>query len=352
MHARGSFGRGSFGIVRSAALALLFGAAVALSGMAGTAVAQTPKPGTSAANSMDDLLSAVVRIKTYINPDARTAESLGRQRDGSGIVIDDAGLILTIGYLMVEAHSAEVILNGGRTVQASIVGYDHDTGLGLLRANEPLGAKPMPFGKASDIKEKDPVLAASFGGREGVAPAYVISRREFVGPWEYLVEHAFYTAPAHSHWSGAALISREGKLVGVGSLVLQDVSGKGGIAGNMYVPIDILPPILADLIADGRVSGPARPWLGLSTNELQGRLLVGRVTPGGPAEAAGIKRGDIIIGVNGETASGLGDFYRKIWKQGAAGAVVNLDVLQDSAIRKIGVKSGNRLDHLKLKSTF
>ena len=120
----------------------------------------------------------------------------------------------------------------------------------------------------------------------------------------------------------------------------------------MYVPIDILPPILADLIADGRVSGPARPWLGLTTNELQGRLLVGRVTPGGPAEAAGIKRGDIIIGVNGETASGLGDFYRKVWKQGAAGAVVKLDVLQDSAIRKIEVKSGNRLDHLKLKSTF
>lgn len=343
--------------LRLFALALLASTVLVAAGPTGirtvAAQAPTPAPGEAASNSLDDLLSAVVRIRTYINPDARTAQSLGHERDGSGIVIDDAGLILTIGYLMMEAHSAQVILNDGRRVPANVVGYDHDTGLGLLRAGEPIKAKPMPLGKASDIKERDPVLAASFGGREGVAPAYVVSKREFVGPWEYLIDQAFFTAPAHSHWSGAALISREGKLVGVGSLVVQDATGKGQrVAGNMYVPIDILPPILADLIADGRASGPGRPWLGMTTNELQGRLLVARVTPGGPAESAGIKRGDIVIGVNGEPAAGLADFYRKVWKQGAAGVTVKLDLLQENVTRSIDVKSMNRLDHLKLKSTL
>ncbi len=347
------------GDVRGTGIVLLAAAALAIAGLAGpsAALAQSPAPApppaAGAPSSLDDLLSAVVRIKTVINPDARTAQNLGHQRDGSGIVIDDSGLILTIGYLMVEAHSAQIILNDGRNVPATIVGYDHDTGFGLLRATEPLKAKPMPFGKSSDIKERDPVLAASFGGRDGVAPAYVVSKREFVGTWEYLVDDALYTEPAHSHWSGAALISRAGKLVGVGSLIVQDATGKGQrVAGNLYIPIDILAPILGDLIADGKASGPGRPWLGVTTNELEGRLLVARVTPGGPAEAAGVKRGDIVIGVNGEPARSLADFYRKIWKQGSAGVTVKLDVLQDNALRSIEVKSMNRLDHLKLKSTF
>lgn len=332
---------------------MVAGLAIVHSGSPPAARAQAVQPGAELSNSLDSLLSAVVRIKTFINPDARTSENLGHERDGSGIVIDDGGLILTIGYLMVEAHAAQIVLDDGRTVPADVVGYDHDTGFGLLRALEPLKAKPMPFGKAADIKERDPVLAASFGGRAGVAPAYVISRREFVGTWEYVVDQAFFTAPAHSHWSGAALISREGKLVGVGSLIVPDATGKGDrVAGNMYIPIDTLAPILGDLIADGRKSGPARPWIGVSTNEQEGRLFVARVTPGGPAEAAGIKRGDVIVGVNGAPAKGLADFYRKVWAEGNAGATVKLDLLQDNAVRSVNVKSMNRLDHLKLKSTL
>ena len=216
------------------------------------------------ATTLDDLAAAVVRIKTYINPDGRTVQNLGREREGSGIVIDSDGLVLTIGYLMVEAHSAEVVTNDGRTVPADVVGYDHETGFGLLRATEPLKVRPMALGKSADLKEKDPVLVASFGGADMVAPAHVAARREFAGSWEYLLDDAIFTAPPHPAWSGAALISREGKLVGVGSLVVGDASGKGdGEPGNMFVPIDRLPPILADLIADGRASGPARPWLGV-----------------------------------------------------------------------------------------
>ncbi len=200
---------------------LLLVSVLCVSAASGPAFAQ----GDGAKAVTEDLLSSVVRIKTYINPDGRTVDNLGQERDGSGIVIDDEGLILTIGYLMVEAHAAEAITNDGRKIPATVIGYDHDTGFGLLKAVAPLKVRPMLFGKSSDLKVGDPVLAASFGGRDGIAPARVVSLREFAGSWEYLIDGAIYTAPAHSHWSGAALITRDGKLVGVGSLIVGDASG-------------------------------------------------------------------------------------------------------------------------------
>src|SRR2546422_7353167 len=228
-------------------------AALVTSALALPVCAQEPaKP--EAQKSLDELVSAVVRIKTHINPDGRTIENLGREREGSGIIIDDDGLVLTVGYLMVEAHAAEVVTNAGRTVPANVVGYDHETGFGLLRAIEPLKIKPLAFGKSSEVKAQDPVLVASFGGARMVAPAFVVAKREFAGNWEYLLDEAIFTAPPHPAWSGAALISREGKLVGVGSLVVGSTTGgAGGVPGNMFVPIDRLPPILADLMTDGRV---------------------------------------------------------------------------------------------------
>src|SRR6266480_6948477 len=303
----------------------------------------------ASAQSVDELVSAVVRINTHINPEGRTVQGLGREREGSGILIDSDGLVLTIGYLMVEAYAAEVGANNGRTMPANVVGYDQESGFGLLRAIAPLKLKPMPLGKSAEIKEGDPVLIASFGGRGIVAGAYVVAKREFAGSWEYLLDEALFTAPPHPAWSGAALISREGKLMGVGSLI---VGGSDKVPGNMFVPIDRLSPILGDLIATGRMVGPARPWLGMNTDEMGGRLFVSRVTQASPAERAGIKRGDVIVSVKGEQPKSLADFYRKVWAQGSAGDTVALDVLQDSEVRRIEVKSMNRLDHLKLKSTF
>ena len=305
------------------------------------------------APSLEQLLSSVVRVKAEIDPDGRTVRTLGREREGSGIVIDDNGLVLTIGYLMVEAWSVEISTNAGRTVPANVVGYDPETGFGLLRAIVPLDLRPMTFGRSADLKESDPVLVASFGGTRMVAPARVVSKREFAGNWEYLLDEAIFTSPPHPEWSGAALINREGKLVGVGSLIVADATGTGEkVPGNMFVPIDRLPPILADLIDKGRVSGSGRPWLGVTTTEAHGKLIVGRVTPGSPAEGAKLQPGDIIVGVDGEKAKNLADFYRKVRARGDAGAVIPLDVQRDDEVRRVEVKSMNRLDHLKLNSSL
>lgn len=333
--------------IRSALFAVLATSLAALP----VGAEEAAKPRGMAGRSLDDLVSAVVRIKTFIHPEGRTVENLGREREGSGIVIDSGGLVLTIGYLMVEAHAAELVTNAGRSVPADVVGYDHETGFGLLRATEPLKLAPMPFGDSAALKRGDPVLVASHGGTGMVMPAHVVAKREFAGSWEYLLDEAIFTAPPHPAWSGAALINNEGKLVGVGSLIVGDAGGDS-TAGNMFVPIERLPPILADLIAQGRVTTAQHPWLGVTANEVHGRLLVSRVTAGGPAERAGLQRGDIIVGVNGEKSATLADFYRKLWQQGSAGATIRLDVLQNNEIRQIDVKSMDRLDHLKLKSTF
>ncbi len=228
------------------------------------------------------------------------------------------------------------------------------TGFGVLKTIEPLKLKPLAFGRSADVKERDPVLIASFGGTDMASAAYVAAKREFAGSWEYLLDEAIFTTPPHPAWSGAALISREGKLLGIGSLIVGDAAGNGGgPPGNMFVPIERLPPILGDLIAEGRVSGPAHPWLGVAADELRGRLLVSRVTPGGPAEIAGIRKGDEIVGVGGRGAAqprgflsqGLGDRRGRHRR-------VPLDVQQGGEKRRIDVKSMNRLDHLKLKSTL
>jgi serine protease Do len=305
------------------------------------------------AATLDDIVAAVVRVKTVINPDGTSVRNLGREREGSGIVIDESGLVLTIGYLMVEAEAAEIVGNSGRALPATVVGYDPETGFGLLRTLAPPDIKPMPLGRSADLKEQDPALVVSFGGPSAVLPVRVVSRREFTGSWEYLVESAIFTSPPHPAWSGAALVNREGKLIGVGSLIVGDATG-GSEAnpGNMFVPIDLLNPIMSDLLAKGRVAGPAKPWLGCNPQEGHGRLFVGRVQPGSPADKAGLKRGDIIVGVNGEKTRTLSELYRKMWATGAAGVSVPLDIMSDSEQRRVDVPSVNRLDTLKLQSTF
>jgi len=288
-------------------------------------------------------LDAIVEIRITVPGNARSAERFGTNRVASGVVIDDSGLILTIGFQTIEAETIEIVGRDGKTVDATVVCYEQNTGFGLLRAASPLQVMPMPLGNSSEIKAGDPVLAASYGGKDAVKGVIVVGRKEFAGPWEYLLENAIFTAPAIAEFSGAALINHSGHLVGIGYLLSQfTIPDMGAMPANMFVPIDLLKPILSDLARSGKSKLPLRPWLGVRTEELYGRLFVGRVRPGGPFEKAGIKKGDIILAVNNQAVRGMADFYRKVWALGEAGVDVPLTILQGTQIRNIVVHSSAR----------
>ena len=305
-------------------------------------------PGANAAP-----LDAVVGVRATIPDDARTATVLGTQRAGSGIVIGADGLVLTIGYLIMEAISAELVLPGDRTVPAEVLAYDYETGFGLLRAIAPLDIAPIEFGDSAELSVDSQVLVAGSSGAQLVIGAVVVSRREFAGYWEYLLPDAIFTAPPHFEFGGAALIGRDGRLLGVGSLIVADAAGpERRLRGNMFVPIDALKPILSDLTAVGRSKVPPRPWLGISSEDVRGRLFINRVAPGGPAAKAGLAKDDIIIGVAGQKVGGLADFYRKVWALGQAGTEVPLTVLTRDGVGEVTVFSASRYDHLKLKPSY
>jgi len=295
--------------------------------------------------SPEEVLKAVVKVHAIIPKDARSASSLGTEREGSGVVIDSKGYILTIGYLINEAESIEVTGTEGKPVAARFVGYDYATGFGLLRTDTPLNVEPIKLGQSSTLKAGDPLLVVGHGGKDAVQGVRVISVKEFAGYWEYLLDNAIYTAPAYANFGGAALIGPDGRLYGIGSLFTQIViPGLGSLPCNLFVPIDILGPILNDLMTTGRSRKPSRPWLGINAEEAHGRIFITRVTGEGPAERAGLQIDDLILAVQGKPIEGLADFYRKIWAIGNAGVDVPISVLRGTKIQEIIVRSGDRYE--------
>ena len=300
--------------------------------------------------SAEEILKAIVKIRSIVPKDAHTASTLGTEREGNGAVIDSKGYILTIGYLIVEAETIEVVGPEGKPVSATFVGYDHNTGFGLLKTEKPLDVVPLKLGQSSAVKAGDPVLVAGYGGLDSVIPARVISRNEFVGYWEYLLEDAIFTAPAYSNFGGAALINPDGQLLGIGSLFTQAIiPGLGSISSNVFVPIDPLHPILSDLKAEGRSPKAPRPWLGINVEEAHGRIFITKVISGSPAERAGIQSEDLLLTVSGKAVSGLADFYRKVWALGNAGIDIPLSLLRGAQIHDITVRSIDRHQFLILK---
>lgn len=317
------------------------------------------RAGSSAANAHDSgridalqLFDAIVRISVNAVPDARSADSLGSEREGTGVVIGDRGLILTIGYLIVEADDVTVTDSRGRRHSASVIGYDHATGLGLVRTIAPLPAKPIALGDSGRLAEQEPVMIAG-AGDDGIAFAFVVSKRAFSGNWEYALDQAIYTSPPTLNWSGAALIDRNGKLLGVGSLIVREATlDDPKLPGNMFVPIDVLKPILSDLVKAGHRAGPARPWLGVAADEAQGHLVVIRVSPEGPAEKAGVVPGDVILAVGDDNVNTQWEFYQKVWHRGSAGTDIPLTLLQGQEVRNVRVRSIDRVEYFRPRTTY
>lgn len=297
---------------------------------------------------LEAVLRAVVGLRANVPPDAFTAGALGTERAGSGVVIREDGLVLTIGYLITEAESVWLITHDGRAVPGHALAYDQTTGFGLVQALGRLGLPAMKLGDADAVRIGDGAILAAGGGREHAIEAKVVGRQEFAGYWEYLLDEAIYTAPAHPFWSGAALVSADGRLLGVGSLILQQGDGKGRRADmNMIVPVSLLPPILDDLLTLGRVSQPARPWLGVYVMENEGGLIVGGLADGGPAERAGLRAGDRIMGLGEEEVTDLATLWRRLWSVGEAGTTVRLRVARDGTELALRITTADRAKFLR-----
>lgn len=292
-------------------------------------------------------MNAVVTVRAEIPEDAFTAQTLGTDRVGNGVLIRDDGVVLTIGYLVTEATNIWLTTNTGQVVQAYPLAYDQASGFGLVRALTPLNLDPIPLGDSSSLMPGDDLLLIGQGGRTHSAQVSLVDKREFAGYWEYLLDEALFTAPAHPRWGGAALLDDHGELVGIGSLLVQEVIDGEATQGNMVVPINLLHPILNELILSGAVSGASRPWLGLLADDSDGQLQVAGVVNGGPSARANVRQGDILLKVGDDRISSLAGFLRAVWRLGAAGVNVPLTLSRDGDVLRVEVQSVNRSLMLK-----
>ena len=305
-------------------------------------VAEAHRPDTASVGfDLDKALSSVVTLEARVPEDASTAGILGAERAGGGVVIAD-NVVLTIGYLILEADLVILTTNDGRTVPAHALGYDFATGLGLVHALEPLNLPSLALGDSRTLKPDDKVIVAGGGGRAHATRAEVVAREPFAGYWEYAIDDALFTAPSHPHWSGTALIGPDGDLLGIGSLQVEQSTGRGKSRGvNMIVPIELLEPVYDDLL-HGRPTGPARPWLGVYAQEVDGRVVVAGVADGGPADRAEVRPGDVLMAVEGRAVRDLGDAWKKIWASGPAGRRLSLTLNREGDVFDVDLRSIDR----------
>jgi S1-C subfamily serine protease len=295
---------------------------------------------------LERALSAVVGLHSIIPGDAFTADTLGVERAGNGVLIGD-GLVLTIGYLITEAATVWLHRGDGRVVEGHALGFDAETGFGLVQALGKVDLPSLPIGSSRAAQVGERVVVGGAGGRTRSLAGTIAAKQEFAGYWEYVLDEAIFTGPAHPNWGGTALISPKGELIGIGSLQLErERSGKNEHL-NMVVPIDLLAPVLDDLRKFGRVNKPARPWLGLYSTEIEDKIVIVGIAPKGPAARAELKTGDVILAVKGETVSTLSGFYRKVWTLGQAGVEVPLTLYREGVTFEVGVNSSDRAKFLK-----
>ena len=295
---------------------------------------------------LERALASVVGLHSIIPADAFTAETLGTERAGNGVVIDD-GLVLTIGYLITEAETLWLHLGDGRVMEGHALGFDSVSGFGLVQALGRLNINPLPLGSSATARIGERVVVGGAGGRTRSVASQIVAKQEFAGYWEYLLDEAIFTYPAHPNWGGAGLISNSGELIGIGSLQMERERGGRTEHVNMIVPIDLLKPVLDDLRRFGRVNRPARPWLGMFSTEIDHRVVVIGIAGNGPAARAELKAGDVILAVTGEKFEGQSSFYRKLWALGPAGVDVPLTVHHEGVTFDVVLASTDRARLLK-----
>jgi S1-C subfamily serine protease len=297
---------------------------------------------------LDEALSAVVGLKAIVPSDAFTAETLGTERLGHGVLIGEHGVVLTIGYLVTEAETVWIRLASGRVLPGHVIGFDQETGFGLVQALARIDLPSLPLGDSSKVKIGDSVVIAGTGGRQNSVAATVVARQEFAGYWEYVLDQAIFTSPSHPHWGGTAMIGPGGKLLGIGSLQVQQVLKDGKSEDiNMIVPVDLLKPILDDMLKLGRPRRAARPWLGLFATEVGNRIAVAGIAQRGPARRADVRSGDVILSVAGSDVRTLAQFFRKVWSLGEAGVEVPLKVSRNNRTLELSITSADRRQFLK-----
>lgn len=290
---------------------------------------------------LDRALSAVVGLHSIIPPDAFSANTLGTERGGNGVLID-TGLVLTIGYLITEAETIWLHLGDGRVMGGHPLGVDQESGFGLVQVLGQLDIEPLTLGSSSAAQIGDRVVVGGVGGRTRSLAARIAAKQEFAGYWEYALDEAIFTYPAHPNWGGTGLISTDGELIGIGSLQIERASEGRSEHLNMMVPIDLLKPILNDLRKFGRVNRPARPWLGVFTAEVEDKVVVAGMSPKGPAARAELKVGDVIVAVNGERVTTQREFYRRFWALGPAGVDVPLTLYREGDTFNVVLTSTDR----------
>lgn len=306
-----------------------------------------PKPGDYRYD-LDRALASVVGVRTIIPADAFTADTLGTERTGNGVLIGADGLVLTIGYIITEAETVWLSLIDGRAVQGHVLGYDQVTGFGLIQALARLDLPVLPIGESSTAQLNDEVVVGGAGGRQRSVAARLVGRQEFAGYWEYVLDEALFTSPAHPHWGGTALIGASGELLGIGSLQLEQARDGGKSEHiNMMVPIDLVKPILNDLQTRGQPDRPPRPWLGLYATEIEDKVVVVGLAKNGPAQRADLRTGDIVLSVGGTEVRNLAGLFRRVWSLGQAGVEVPLRAYRDGKTLDLRVKSGDRNRFLK-----
>jgi S1-C subfamily serine protease len=297
---------------------------------------------------LERALSSVVGLHSIIPSDGFTAETLGAERAGNGVLIDK-GLVLTVGYLITEAQTVWLHLGDGRVMEGHALGFDQETGFGLVQALGSIDLPVLPVGSSRAAQNGDRVVIGGAGGRTRSLAGRIVARQEFAGYWEYVLDEAIFTSPAHPNWGGTALISAQGELIGIGSLQLERAreGKKDNEHLNMVVPIDLLAPILDDLRKFGRVNKPARPWLGVYSTEIEDKIVAVGIAPKGPAARAELKTGDVILAVKGENVTTLASFYRKVWSLGQAGVEVPLTLYREGVTFDVRVNSSDRAKFLK-----